>query len=376
MRHGEAPGAAMTERDAAAGAPVFARETDPWADAPFAGPDDRAACRQLIRHGSRSFFCASLVLPRRIREPALALYAFCRLADDAVDDPGSGAEALAELHARLDRIYAGRPLDIAADRAFADVVARFGIPYRLPAALLEGFAWDAEGRRYETLGDVRAYAARVAGAVGAMVAMLMGVRDPSVAARACDLGVAMQLTNIARDVGEDARNGRLYLPQAWLREAGIDPDAFLAEPRHGPRLAAVVQDLLAAADTLYARADAGIPALPARCRPGILAASRLYQGIGRELARQGHDSITTRAVVPGRRKLGLVAEAGLNGAPAPVDLNAPALPETSYLVDAVRAAPPAEDTRRSAPIDGAAWVCDLFLKLEERRNLQESGEQP
>jgi len=370
MRHGDgAAGAVITERD---GVAAFAPQ--PPGHVPFADPDDRAACRALIRHGSRSFFCASLVLPRRIREPALALYAFCRLADDAVDDPEGGPEALAELWARLDRVYAGQPLDIAADRAFADVVARFGIPYSLPAALFEGFTWDQQARRYETLGELRAYGARVAGAVGAMMAMLMGVRDPNVAARACDLGVAMQLTNIARDVGEDARNGRLYLPRAWLREAGIDPDSFLAEPRFGPRLASVIQELLASADSLFARADAGIPALPARCRPGITAASRLYQGIGHELARQGHDSVTARAVVPGRRKLARMARAGLNGAPAPTGVDAPPLPETRYLVDAVRAAPPRDETRPAFPDEGAAWVCDLFLKLEERRSLEESGE--
>ena len=98
------------------------------------------------------------------------------------------------------------------------------IPRALPEALLEGFAWDAAGRRYETLDEVEHYAARVAGCVGAMMTLVMGRRDPAILARACDLGVAMQLTNICRDVGEDARAGRLYLPLAWLRDNGIDPD--------------------------------------------------------------------------------------------------------------------------------------------------------
>ena len=340
---------------------------------PLASPDDRAACRNLIRHGSRSFFTASLVLPSRVREPALALYSFCRLADDAVDDADAGPESLAELHARLDRIYEGRPLDIAADRAFADVVARYAIPYRLPAALLEGFAWDRKQVRYETLSELRAYAARVAGTVGAMMAMLMGVRAPEVAARACDLGVAMQLTNVARDVGEDARNGRLYLPQAWLREAGIDPDSFLANPRFTPELGAVIGRLLDAADELYARADAGIAALPARCRPGITAASRLYQGIGHQLARQGLDSVNHRAVVPGRKKLAYMAQIGFGPDSDEATMQTPALPETSFLVDAVRAAPPLAGGA-SLPAEGAAWVCDLFLKLEARQRPQEAAE--
>ncbi len=101
------------------------------------------------------------------------------------------------------------------------------MPRALPEALLEGLAWDAQARRYATLSDLYDYSARVAAAVGAMMCVLMGVRDADALARACDLGVAMQLTNIARDVGEDARERRLYLPLDWLAEAGIDPDAFL-----------------------------------------------------------------------------------------------------------------------------------------------------
>ena len=121
-------------------------------------------------------------------------------------------------------------MPMAADRALASVIARYAIPRAVPQALLEGFAWDREGRRYETLADLTAYAARVAGTVGAMMALLMDERRPEVLARACDLGVAMQFSNIARDVGEDARAGRLYLPQEWLREAGLDPEAWLAAP--------------------------------------------------------------------------------------------------------------------------------------------------
>src|SRR5215470_11634502 len=205
---------------------------------------DLSACRALLRGGSRTFFAASHVLPRRVSDPATALYAFCRLADDAVDLHGGKLAALARLRDRLDQAYAGRPAPMAADRAFADVVASFAIPRALPEALLQGLEWDAYGRRYETIGDLRAYAARVAGAVGAMMSLVMGARAPEVIARACDLGVAMQLTNVARDVGEDARAGRLYLPLTWMRDAGIDPDAWLARPEFDVRLAAVVRRLL------------------------------------------------------------------------------------------------------------------------------------
>ncbi|MBY0395320.1 MAG: phytoene/squalene synthase family protein [Thermoleophilia bacterium] len=224
----------------------------------FARPADLAACREMIRTGSRSFFIASKFLPGRVREAAYALYAFCRLSDDAVDCGGGPTHAVARLRARLARIYAGEPEAEAVDRALADTVADFEIPKVLFDALLEGLEWDAVGRTYEEIGDVLDYAARVAGSVGAMMAVLMGARTPDLAARACDLGAAMQLTNIARDVGEDARLGRLYLPRAWMREAGLDPDAWLAAPVFCPAIAEVTARLLAMAQALYERADAGI----------------------------------------------------------------------------------------------------------------------
>jgi phytoene synthase len=282
---------------------------------------DLEACERLMRGGSKTFFAASLVLPARVRTPAIALYAFCRLADDLIDGPGetdpSGqgalthdpSAALAELHDRLRLLYAGTPLPIDADRALAAVVARFGIPQSLLAALLEGFAWDAQGRLYETLEDVHAYGARVAGTVGTMMALIMGTRSPQALARACELGVAMQLTNIARDVGEDARNGRLYLPRAWLREAGIDPDDWLRAPTFSPALAGVVKRLLTEADRLYRRAERGIAELPRDCRPAIQAARLVYAEIGREVERHGCDSVSRRAVVSGQRKLALIARA-------------------------------------------------------------------
>ncbi|MCX7890700.1 MAG: squalene/phytoene synthase family protein, partial [Rhodobacteraceae bacterium] len=155
-----------------------------------ASAEDIAACRNLLRGGSRSFYAASFLLPPRFRDPAMALYAFCRIADDAIDcvgdDPVLQAEALARLHGRLERIYAGCPIDDPADRALADVVHPFAVPKRLFEALLEGFAWDAEGRRYENLSGVYAYSARVAGTVGAMMAALMGARTEALVARACD----------------------------------------------------------------------------------------------------------------------------------------------------------------------------------------------
>ncbi len=290
---------------------------------------DIAACRSLLKGGSRTFHAVSLVLPRKVADPAIALYAFCRLADDAVDLGQDRAAAVEALRSRLDQVYRGQPCAHPADRAFAAVVQQFAIPRALPEALLEGFAWDATSRRYQTLDELTDYAARVAGSVGAMMTLVMGPRAPDIVARACDLGVAMQLTNIARDVGEDARAGRLYLPLLWLRDAGIDPDAWLAQPTFTPEIAGIVARLLDAADVLYARAGAGIAHLPGRCRPGIHAARALYAEIGREVERAGRNSITQRAVVSSRRKIAVMCSRLVVSGPASTPLSDPALPPSA-----------------------------------------------
>lgn len=329
--------------------------------APELRADDVAACRAVLRRNSRTFHAASLLLPRRVREPASVLYTFCRVADDAVDIAGGRGAAIAALQQRLDRAYAGAD----DERALGAVLVRHGIPRLLPEQLLEGLAWDAEGRRYATLDGLLDYAARVAATVGAMMALLMGVRSSAALARACDLGLAMQLSNIARDVGEDAAAGRLYLPTDWLHEAGIDADRWLRAPRFSPALGSVVLRLVAEADRLYARAGAGVALLPLDCRPGIQAARKLYAAIGHEVARQGGDSTRRRAVVPGTRKAALLALALASPWPGSAAAGDAPPPATRALVEAA-----ADD---SAPQGAVDFLVDLFERLERRDRLQPAG---
>lgn len=319
---------------------------------------DMDACRDMIRTGSLSFHAASKVLPARVRDPALALYAFCRVADDEVDEgpntPDDKARAVLSLRDRLDAVYVGRPRNAPADRAFAAVVEGFAMPRALPDALLEGLAWDAVGRRYETLSGVLDYSARVAAAVGAMMCVLMRVRDADALARACDLGLAMQLTNIARDVGEDARANRLFLPTDWLAAEGLTPEGFLAThtgtASATPISRRLTARLLREAAGLYTRSEAGIPALPISCRPGIYAARHIYAGIGASLTRSGHDNISLRARTTKGQKLGWLMLSGARAAastlmPRPAVIHARPAPEVAFLVDAAARRRP--NTQRS-----------------------------
>lgn len=335
-------------------------------DASLAAREDYAACREAIRQGSRSFFAASLLLPGKVRTPAYGLYAFCRLSDDAVDIEGGSSAAVERLRERLSRAYEGDPHPIAADRAMADLVRRYAIPRTVPEALLEGLAWDAEGRRYETLEGLHDYAARVAGTVGVMMTLIMGARDPQALARACDLGSAMQLTNIARDVGEDARAGRLYLPLLWLREAGVDAEVFLANPEATPAIKSVVRRLLGEADALYLRARRGIARLPLSCRPAILAAALLYAEIGRELdLRCALDSVTRRARAGSARKLALVAKACAASPLLSSRAQLPPLDAAMFLIEAVARHPvrPLRGRARGA-VPQFLRVLEIFERLE------------
>ena len=301
----------------------------------FSGPGDLERCRAILRQGSKSFHAASILLPARVRRPAASVYAFCRISDDAVDLAGDPEWALGDLHRRLEQIYSGNPRDNAVDRTVADVVRENQVPIALFEALLDGYLWDVEGRRYETLSGVMAYSARVASAVGAIMTVLMGPREPHVMARACDLGVAMQLTNICRDVGEDARAGRIYLPLSWMREVGIVPERWIEDPVYTPALGGVVRRVLEAAEELYRRADSGITYLPRDCRIAIRAASLIYSDIGRVIAEHDYDSVSRRAVTSGRRKVWLALRAMGATFWAARHCEDPALGETSFLVESI-----------------------------------------
>ena len=329
---------------------------------------DEAICATMLRGGSLSFHAASRLLPRSLRRDVVVLYAFCRVADDAVDESDDKIAAVARLRSRLDDIYAGKLSADPVDRAFARLVQRREISRALIEALIEGLEWDSLARRYPDRAALRAYAARVAGVVGVMMAVLMGVRDAASLAAACDLGVAMQLTNIARDVGEDARAGRLYLPLDALATAGIDPDRLLAAPADSEALAQVIADLLAEAESLYRRGLAGIAALPLRTRPAIAAAGLIYREIGRNLARTGYDSVSRRAQVSARRKALLALRGLVFTLPRLKHSDGNPLAETAFLVDA--AAVP-----RAEPVGSGARFLLLIEKLEreDRRKRREAA---
>ncbi len=271
---------------------------------------DLAVCRRLLREGSKSFHAASLLLPSSVRDDACAVYAWCRVSDHAIDRGENPEAALIDVRSGLERIYAGSA-EGPVERAFAGAASRHGIPRDVPDAMLEGFQWDVDGRSYDGPEQVADYCIRVGSTVGMMMTLLMGRSDPDTLRDACRLGAAMQLTNISRDVGEDAADSRLYLPREWLREEGVDPEAWLSDPAPVPGVRASVRRVLDAADALYAAAWPGIERLPFLCRPAIRAAALVYADIGRKVRDAEYDSVTSRVWTSRAEKISLVANAAL-----------------------------------------------------------------
>ena len=331
------------------------------------------ACVTMMKGGSKTFFAASRLLPPRIRAAAIALYAFCRVADDLVDEAPAGEAPLAVLNHRLDMIYAGTPQDHVEDHALHLVVQQYQLPRHLLDALIEGFAWDSAGRIYNSIEEVHDYAARVAGSVGAMMCWIMGLQNIETLERACEMGVAMQLTNIARDVGADAALGRSYLPRRWLIEAGVQPEEWLANPESSAGIQIVVARLLTEADRLYKQSQHGIAALPPDCRAAILAASMIYREIGVQLRREGLDSVHHRTVVSTTRKLVLLASAWTQASwirmaeTPPVTLKAiQYLAQQCQNISASSQYAGAYFPNRAMP-QRVAWVFDLLERRENER---------
>ncbi len=263
--------------------------------------------RAIIRRHSKSFAMAARLLSPAVRGHAEKLYAWCRYADDAIDlapTPLAAVVALADLRADLDAIYAGRPVNSPAGKMLATVVSDIRLPREYPDELLAGMAMDAAGTRYRTLDELLLYCHRVAGVVGLMMCHAMGVADERAAVPAGHLGIAMQLTNIARDVAEDWSRGRLYLPLDWL--SGEPPQD---RPLEDATTAPVVRRLLDVADRYYASGEAGLIHLDRRSRLAVRVARTVYAEIGSEVRRAGCHPSAGRAVVSKARKLRAVGSA-------------------------------------------------------------------
>ena len=272
---------------------------------------------ETIRVGSKSFAAAAKLFDRDTRRSVLMLYAWCRHCDDVVDGqefghnttaPGDAAAQVERLRNQTLSAYAGEPQSAPAFAAFQDVALRHAISPHHAFDHLAGFAMDAADARYDTIDDTLRYCYHVAGVVGLMMASIMGARDAAVLDRACDLGLAFQLANIARDLDEDDKADRCYLPLEWLAEEDIEPGQHM-KPHHRQELADLAARLIRRMERHEAWARMGAARLPFRSRWAVLSALRIYGAIGRRVVELGPKAWDHRVVIGPLDKLRHVAGA-------------------------------------------------------------------
>lgn len=262
------------------------------------------ACREIARFNSKTFYVSSLFLAPEKRRAVWAVYAFCRTADDIVDRAAPAHERLEAIDAwerGLIDAYDGRAGD-AIYVALSDAVRRFAIPIEPALQLLRGARIDVTVNRYETYDELRAYCYLVASTVGLLVMPILGTVAADAARYGAELGRAMQMTNILRDVGEDARMDRIYLPAEDLRRCGCTEASILAE-EVDEAFVRLMRFEIARVRAMYAEAEPGILKLEPQSRYTVRLALSLYRGILDRIAANGYDVFTQRAYVPLRAKL-------------------------------------------------------------------------
>ena len=261
--------------------------------------------RQITARYARTFYFASHFLPAHARRAAYVIYAICRLSDDAVDQapPVPDWQTLAQMEANIAAAYAESPLADPLLLAFRQTVRQYRIPRDYFELLQEGLRWDTEKKRYADFAELYAYCYRVAGVVGLMMAhILVDTPTEEIKQHAVELGIAMQLTNILRDICEDHDRGRIYLPQNDMRSFGVT-EQMIAAGRPEPSLRDLLQFQIQRARDFYQQANAGVPLLPGyRCRLVTALMSELYAKILAAIERNRYN-LTIRAATTTQEKI-------------------------------------------------------------------------
>ncbi len=283
----------------------------PFADAQL--ESSFARCAQITRRASSNFYYAFMLLPAERRRALHAVYAFCRFVDDIADDASvrEPAQMLERWREELDRVYRGQPAR-PVSRALAASVTRFGIPREPFEEIIAGVEMDLLRSRYETFEELKLYCRRVASAVGLICIEIFGYRNPLTKVYAENLGIAFQLTNILRDVGEDAARGRIYLPLEDLRRFHVEPEEIL-RAAFSERFGALMHFEATRARSYYNAAEA---ALTTQDRPSLLAAEgmrAIYRAILDRIVSADYRVFGRRQGVALPRKLYLVGRVWLGG---------------------------------------------------------------
>lgn len=275
--------------------------------------ENRAAfeyARKITAHYSKSFYFSAQMLPREQRWATFALYGFCRHCDNLIDTPRQRTETeiLGEIQRLTEELQIAYNTGESQDpiiRVFILVAKAYGIPIAYPLDLLNGVAMDVQQTRYKTFDELSLFCYRVAAVVGLMMTHVLGYKDERAFGYAKQLGIAMQLTNILRDVKEDKEMGRLYIPQADLAQFGVTEQDIFNE-KMTPQLRALMKFQVERAHQYYTEAIPGISLLKAESQYAIYSAARIYRGILRKIEDRDYNPFLSRVFVSSTQKVGIL----------------------------------------------------------------------
>jgi len=274
-----------------------------------------AAAREIARREARHFYFAFRWLPPSRRDALCAIYAFLRRLDDLADMPGAEAttstDRFAPCRATLDAAYGGAPSDDPIAPALGDAVARFGVPREHFEEAIRGAEMDLDRRRYGTFADLRVYCHRAASVVGRMCVQVFGHKGARALALADELGVAFQLTNILRDLREDALRGRVYIPQEDLARFGVEERELLA-PSASERLRRLLAFEVARAREHFERAAPLVELVDRRSRRALAGMRAMYRALLEKIERRGYDVLAARVRLGAHEKLLVAARAWIS----------------------------------------------------------------
>ena len=275
--------------------------------------ENRAAfeyARKITAHYSKSFYFSAQMLPKERRWATFALYGFCRHCDNLIDTPRQRTESeiLREIQRLTEELQIAYNTGESQDpiiRAFILVAKMYGIPIAYPLDLLNGVAMDVQQTRYKTFDELSLFCYRVAAVVGLMMTHVLGYKDERAFGYAKQLGIAMQLTNILRDIKEDKEMGRIYLPHADLAQFGVREQDILKE-KMTSELKALIKFQIERADQYYTEAIPGISLLKTESQYAIYSAARIYRGILRKIEECDYNPFLNRVFVPSTQKIGIL----------------------------------------------------------------------
>lgn len=260
---------------------------------------------KITKKHAKTFYFTSHLLPKERRKAAFSVYAICRISDDTVDNPAESLASLESIEKKIKAAYSNAPLEDGILVAFKQTITKYRIPKQYFDELIDGMYMDVEKNRYKNFDELYTYCYKVAGIIGLIMLYILGYNNPEAKTYAVKLGIAMQLTNILRDIKEDYQRGRIYVPQDEMKQFGVSEET-IAEGKISDQFIHLLKFQIKRADSYYSNARQGLKLINnAPSRLVVCMMAYMYEAILRKIEENSFDVFSKRAYVSNLKKIGI-----------------------------------------------------------------------